>query len=85
MFAFFGLGVPELLILGIVGTMLLLGLAVILIVAKSSSQKPNAAAPVNEIAELRAEVRRLREEIERLKKGPEKKEPSEGITADGAK
>lgn len=69
MFAVFGLGISEIIVLAIVG-LLIFGVPILaILIALAASKQSKRAAPVNEVALLRAEVQQLREEVDRLKQG----------------
>jgi HAMP domain-containing protein len=69
MFAFFGLGIMEIMVLAIIGLIVVVGpIIAIVAISAGSRAKPNTSA-ADEIMELRAEVKRLREELARLKAG----------------
>ena len=68
MFAFFGLGLPEIIILAIIGLTIFIIPVIAIMIGLSAAKQAKGAAPVSEIALLRAEVQQLREEIERLKR-----------------
>ena len=78
MFAFFGLGMAEILILGLTGLVIII---VPLAIALSVSRQSRGATAPNEVALLRAEVERLREEVEHLRKQAGNKEPPDAIKA----
>lgn len=65
----FGLGVPELFVLLILGLMLVGGPIMAVAIVLSMAKKGDAAGRPDSVADLRAEVQRLREDVERLKKG----------------
>ena len=69
MFAIFGLGTEEIIILGIIGVLMLGVPLVAIFIAMSASRQARASENSGAVAQLREEVQRLREEIERLKKG----------------
>jgi hypothetical protein len=72
MFAFFGLGMQEVVILIVVGLLLGLPLLVVL-VALCLSAGRGTRATHEEVAELRAYVEELCEEVERLTREPASK------------
>jgi cell division protein FtsB len=69
MFAFFGLGMQEIIILLVIGLMLVGGPILAVVVVLSLARRSEGTGKPDAVAELRAEVERLREEVERLKKG----------------
>lgn len=72
MFAFFGLGIAELIVLAIIGILIA---AVTMFVIRASSRPSASTAQENELMELRAEVKRLRDEVARLREGNKKGPP----------
>jgi hypothetical protein len=69
MFAIFGLGPSEMIVLFLVG-LPLVGVPIIaVVVALWLVRRSEGARSPDGLSELRAEVERLREEVERLKKG----------------
>jgi hypothetical protein len=65
----FGLGLPEIIVLVIIGILLFGFPAVALMLALALSRKSSAVSNApSEIEKLRGEVERLREEIEELKR-----------------
>jgi hypothetical protein len=79
MFAIFGLGWGELVVLGFIAVPLIL-FGVVFPMLRKSAPAPRRR---DEIADLRAEIADLRDEVERLKNGSGKKDSSSGITTDG--
>ena len=75
MFAFFGLGFPELIVLAVIG------LGVVAIVVFSSRQRTPPKHPSRDIDELWAEVDRLRDDVERLKRASKTTGPADGIAS----
>jgi cell division protein FtsB len=69
MFAFFGLGPQEIVILLLIGVLLIGGLILAVVVALSLTRRLERTGCPDEVKELRAEVEDLREEVEGLKKG----------------
>ncbi len=77
MFAIFGLGAMELIVLAAIA-LLGIGVAGIVFVAVFAGSRKSGEGG-NEVMELRAEVKRLRDEVERLKKEPGKKGPPDAF------
>jgi hypothetical protein len=69
MFAFFGLGMQEIIILLVIGLMLVGGPILAVVVVLSLARRSEGTGKPDAVGELRAEVQRLREEVESLKKG----------------
>jgi cell division protein FtsB len=69
MFAIFGLGLQEIVILLVIGLLFVGGPILAVVVALSLTRRSDRAGNPDAVAELRAEVERLREEVERLKRG----------------
>jgi ubiquinone biosynthesis protein UbiJ len=69
MFAIFGLGPQEIVILLLMGLMSVGGPVLAVVVALYLTRRSEGTVNPDAVAELRAEVERLREECERLKKG----------------
>ena len=69
MFNFFGLGMMEILILGIIGLIVIVAPAIVLIAVSAGSRPKPDLGTADEVMELRAEVKRLREEVAHLKEG----------------
>jgi hypothetical protein len=65
----FGLGMPEIIILLLIGLMLVGGPIIAIVVVLALTRRSQGTVKPDAVAELRAEVERLREEVERLKKG----------------
>lgn len=87
MFAVFGLGLGEIIVLAILAATIGGGvLAVILAASRSSKRGPTALDEIMDLrrenADLRAENRRLRDDMERGKGGTDRKDPPDpGIQA----
>jgi hypothetical protein len=69
MFAIFGLGPSEMIVLFLIGLMLVGGPIIAVVVALSLVRRSEGARSPDGVPELRAKVARLREEVERLKRG----------------
>jgi hypothetical protein len=69
MFAIFGLGPSEMIVLFLVGLMVIGGPILVVVLALVLVRRSEGARSPDGVSELRAEVERLREEVERLKKG----------------
>ena len=82
MFAMFGLGIAEILVLAII-TVVLLGVPIALVMVMSATRRsPPSVRRDNEVAELRREIDQLRAELDELRRSPDKKDPpDQGITA----
>jgi hypothetical protein len=70
MFAFFGIGTQEMIILLLVGALMFVVPVVAVALAVSLVRRSERSRGQDGGAEIRAEVKRLREEVERLKKEP---------------
>jgi hypothetical protein len=73
MVAFLGLGIAEIIILGVIGLVVVIAPVAVLVVVLGATRK-SQASNANEVAQLRAEIVRLNDEIDRLKSG---QKPSE--------
>lgn len=78
MFAIFGLGWAELVVLGIIGMLFVVVIGVLAAV-RNVAPAPHRH---DEIADLRAENAELRDEVRRLKKELDTKASRDGIIAD---
>jgi hypothetical protein len=69
MFAYFGLGLQEIVILLLIGLLLVGGLIFAVVLALSMAHWLERPGDPDEVAELRAYVEGLREEVKGMKKG----------------
>lgn len=69
MFAIFGLGMPEIIILAVIGVVIVAVPVAILFVVLGTSRRSADGGP-SEVTQLRAEVARLRDENDRLREQP---------------
>jgi hypothetical protein len=67
MFAFFGLGVQEMVILLIVGLLLIGGLTLAVFIALSLKRRLEGMAPADAVTGVRAYVEGLRQDLQQLK------------------
>lgn len=81
MFAFFGLGIAELIILLMVG-LALIAIPVFIVMVLTATKQAGRTARQEEIDHLRAENERLREKLDRAKDHGDGEAPSDGIRAD---
>ena len=79
MFAFFGLGFAEIIVIGIIGVILVVVPVMVIVSVFASSRRTDGYADSNEMRDLRDEVRRLRAEVERLEEEARQRKSSEGI------
>jgi uncharacterized small protein (DUF1192 family) len=82
MFAFFGLGIMEIIVLGVLAIGALLVPLLVVATIWAASRKSSEGNASDEVTELRAEVKRLRAEIERLKEDANRHQPSDAIKSD---
>jgi cell division protein FtsB len=79
MFAFFfGLGLPEIIVLVVIGLLMLAIPAAVILRVLAVVRRPRNDSQAHEHRELRAEVKDLREEVERLKRGLPRAAPDPG-------
>lgn len=68
MFAFFGLGIAEIIVIGIIGALIFIVPIIVVAMAMTGARRTHAGGDRDELSALRAEVKRLRAEVERLER-----------------